>query len=175
MKNSLALALLVASFALPGCATTDLPTSGLFGDYGAFERRGPDMLVQRVASAEELARYRRVRVDRVHLYLAPGSAGRALPVGVQRSLATSLRDALRDELGAHYDLIQDIAQLTPDTLRVRATITDVQPSDRETREVGSATVELEIVDAPALGQLARTLALELGRDAPDELEARGVH
>lgn len=73
------------------------------------------MLVQRSASTEKLARYRRIRVDRVHLDLAPGSAGRA-------------------------------------------------------REVASATVDLEVVDALTGDRLAAAVARRPARDVTASME-----
>lgn len=160
----------LAALLLAGCTSSDLRPSEWLGPDSGFESRGPDLRVQPPSRGADLARYRRIHVDRVHMFLEPGSAGRALPETVQRSLAAGLRGTLREELGEHYELVQDLGQIDEDVLRIRGVITDLELADPEAGTVASATVEVELVDGVSGERVAAAISRRPARKVTGTVE-----
>lgn len=159
--------------ALAACvSSSDLHESGMLGDTSSFDRRGPDLLVQLLASDEELAAYKRVRIDRVHVFFEPGSEGRALPASSQRLLAKRFGKALRSEVGEHYELVQDLGLVQDDVLRIRVTLTEVKLAETDSGEVTNATVEVEVVDALTGKRVAAAVSRRSAREAPSSADDR---
>ena len=163
--------LLPLVLALAACVSSnDLHESGVLGDTSSFESRGPDLLVQRLASDEQLATYKRVRIDRVHVFFEPGSAGRALPASSQRLLAKRFGRALRSEVGEHYELVQDLGLVQDDVLRIRVTLTEVNLAHKDSDEVANATVEVEVVDALTGQRVAAAVSRRSARETPSSAD-----
>ena len=163
--------LLPLVLALAACVSSnDLHESGVLGDTSSFESRGPDLLVQLLASDEQLATYKRVRIDRVHVFFEPGSAGRALPASSQRLLAKRFGKALRSEVGEHYELVQDLGLVQDDVLRIRVTLTEVNLAHTDSDEVANATVEVEVVDALTGQRVAAAVSRRSARETPSSAD-----
>ena len=125
---------------------------------------------QRLASDEQLATYKRVRIDRVHVFFEPGSAGRALPASSQRLLAKRFGRALRSEVGEHYELVQDLGLVQDDVLRIRVTLTEVNLAHTDSDEVANATVEVEVVDALTGQRVAAAVSRRSARETPSSAD-----
>lgn len=155
-------ALAALALALAACASNAPTSSGLLGDTSSFKARGEGGYAQVLATPEELGRYKRVRIDRVLVFLAPDSAGLELAQETRRNMAGLLQQALRAEIGAHYELVGDRGVLDEDVLRIRAALTDLYPAGAEVEgeivDLSSAQVELEVLDGPTGGRLAAAIA-----------------
>ena len=141
-RTPIRLALLAALVPL-ACQAPPPPTSGLLGDLSVFERRDDDTLVHWAVETEDLARYKRLRLERVSAMLPSGSE---IALASQLEMRKMFATALRRELDYEFDVGERPA---PDTIVVRALIVDVDPGDDEDETPGlaSATIELELLDA----------------------------
>jgi hypothetical protein len=132
-----------------GCASTDLPTSGILGDYSNFKARGDALLVEVVAEPEDLKRYKRIMLDPVLVYLHPDVKADEVMPADQRTVKMLLKAALLEELGRHYDVTTSPLAKGPDVMEIRAALTNASKPKRtdEGVDLGSATIEVEVVDS----------------------------
>ena len=112
---------------LAACKSGGPPTSGFLGSYSGFKQRDDDTLVQELVKPQELARYRRVMVEKVFVYLDPDAGERQISPNDQRVLREMFTDVILDELDERFEVLRDPGDSAADVLLVRAAITNVRP------------------------------------------------
>lgn len=133
MSVSVAAIAVLAVLALAGgggCATTTqepgVEPSGFLVDYSELRpgTGGQSLLVSFDPDAN-FAAYDKVLIDPVTIWMRPGSNIAALPQQDLQRLARQLRDALREQLGLEFEVVEEPG---PGTLRIRSAITEVRKS-----------------------------------------------
>lgn len=163
LRSSLALAasLLLAASA---CRGTPPPHSGLLGDLSAFDRRDKDTWIHWAVDPDDLRGYERMRLDRVSVLLPMGTS---VPPGVQRELRQMLQRALEAELD--YEFVTGELR-TEGTIAARALIVDVQRGVEP--ELGSVTIEFELLDALTGERLFASILRRHARNVTDTTKER---
>ena len=167
------LALAVAGIALTCVASCagGPPTSGLLGDYSGFEKRDDGTLVDQVASASELKRYKRVLLTRSLVYLEPGSTGARISEVDKRTLGRMFDEAIARELDPVFEVVRDPGKRAGDVMTIQAAITDVYPGSPGDggldADLGNATVEVEIVDSVSQERLIAAVSRKHAREYSD--------
>jgi len=131
------------------CTSTDLPTSGILGDYSDFERRGDTLLVDEAAEPGELRRYTKIMLDPVLIYLHPDVQADEVRPADQRTIKMLLKQTLLEELSRHYEVTTSPLAKGPNVMKIRAALTNARRPKRtdEGVDLGSATIEVEVVDS----------------------------
>ena len=132
-----------------GCASTDLPTSGILGDYSGFKARDDSLLVDAVAKPAELRHYTKIMLDPVLVYLHPDVKADEVKPADQRTVKMLLKQTLLDELSRYYEVTTSPLAKGPDVMEIRVALTNARKPKRTDAgvDLGSATIEVEVVDS----------------------------
>jgi hypothetical protein len=160
MSRRTSVLLLVMVLALVACSprtTRQAPavqTSGFLGDYSRLQPGGPGraLLVYRAPDAN-LARYDKVLLDPVTVWRPPGASEAVSRADLQR-LADLLYGMLLSRLRTYYVMVQ---QPGPQTLRIRAALTEATPS--------STSMDIVSQIGPVTGAASRANEMATGTPA----------
>lgn len=172
--------LFAAALLFTACQSSGPPVSGILGDRSVFEKRSDDLLVHQVATEEEFAKYDKVLLEPVLIYLERNSDWSAISPSAQRQFKTLLRDALKRELSKSFEVVFDPGAMAEDVVIVRAAITDVTtPRDgKKGSNLATSTIELELLDGATRKRLVAVVSrstVDTGADTPEEREAEARH
>ena len=166
--------LLVLLALAAGCASTPrLTFSGSLGDYSQLQidSERTDSALWRKPDAP-FANYKKVMIDMPYLYVDPKAGDRRLDPDLKNQLVEEMRAALTERLGAAYLVVKEPG---PDTLRVRAAITNLMPTGKPSQGMTSAVMRVPVtfkeshMEAEALDSLTaeRLLAIADSRRGRD--------
>lgn len=152
---------LVAAALLSGCANQQVTQSGFLAQYTHLKPvSADDRTLQYQKTATDFHRYGSVLIDDVALQLPPAQAA-TLDPGLLAQARADYRTALVQAFSKQYRITTAMA---PGTLRVRAAITGLKPSDPALNAAtilligplsnGGVSTEAEVVDAASGEQLA---------------------
>ena len=122
--------LLVVAFLLGGCAAggmDDVEESGFLVDYSQLTPGGEDRAALTYVDPEvDFKNYDALMFDRVSVWLSPEAENRDVDPAVFKKMSDYFLNALVKAVEDGYTVVD---QPGPNVIRVRAAITDVEPSD----------------------------------------------
>jgi hypothetical protein len=153
-----------------GCAQPTLTYSNFLQDTSKLQVSAdrPDSALWRKPNAP-LTQYRKVMIDEPVIY-ASVNAGAPLNADLKDRLAGEMRAALEEKLGASYLVVREPG---PDTLRVRAAITEVQSTPMTGNSPADVRVpilfteshmEAEVMDSLTVDPLLMLVDSRRGKD-----------
>ncbi len=153
---------LIAVLLLGGCAAgkmDDFEESGFLVDYSQLTPGGEDRAaLTYVDPAVEFKKYDSLMFDRVSVWLSPEAEIRDVDPAVFKIMSDYFLNALVEAVEDGYTVVD---QPGPNVLRVRAAITDVEPSDPVAKSLsvdnigtGGAEAELELLDSMSSERVA---------------------
>jgi len=162
--------LLVLVFLFGGCAAgsrDDVDQSGFLVDYSQLAPGGGDRAALiYVDPIVDFKKYDSLMFDRVSVWLSPEAETRDVDPAVLKKMSDYFRNALVDAVKDGYTVVD---QPGPNVIRVRAAITDVEPSDPVAKAVsvdnigtGGAEAEMELLDSISSERLAAAIDIRAG-------------
>ena len=155
-----------------GCATTSPPDlSGFLGSYEEFDVDPADeSLLWWEQDGFDWSDYRAVLLDPVTIYFDPDAQNREILPDELKKLTDSFREAVIEELGDDYPVVDTPAA---DVLRIRCAITDIIPSNAALNvatsliafvpvDMGGAAIEVEFLNSVTGERLAASVDQKLG-------------
>lgn len=154
--------LLVVALLPGGCAAggmDDVEESGFLVDYSQLQPGGDDQAALRyVKPGVDFRQYDALMFDRVSVWPSPEAESRDTDPAVFKEMSDYFLNALIDAVKDGYKIVD---QPGPKVLRVRAAITDVEPSNPVAKSVsvdnigtGEAEAEFELLDSLSSERLA---------------------
>ena len=154
--------LLMVVLLLCGCAAgsrDDLDQSGFLVDYSQLTPGGEDRAALRyVKQGVDFKQYDALMFDRVSVWLSPEAENRDVDPAVFKIMSDYFLDSLVKAVEDGYTVVD---QPGPNVIRVRAAITDVEPSDPVAKALsvdnigtGGAEAEIELLDSMSSERLA---------------------
>jgi hypothetical protein len=154
--------LLIAVFLLGGCAAVsmdDVEESGFLVDYSQLTPGGEDRAALTYVDPEvDFKQYDSLMFDRVSVWLSPEAENRDVDPAVFKKMSDYFLNALVKAVEDGYTVVD---QPGPNVIRVRAAITDVEPSDPVAKAIsvdnigiGGAEAEMELLDSMSSERLA---------------------
>ncbi len=154
--------LLVVVFLLGGCAAggmDDVEKSGFLVDYSQLTPGGEDRAALTYVDPDvDFKNYDALMFDRVSVWLSPEAEIRDVDPAVFKKMSDYFRHALVKAVEDGYTVVD---QPGPNVIRVRAAITDVEPSDPVAKALsvdnigtGGAEAEIELLDSMSSERLA---------------------
>jgi len=154
--------LLVVVFLLGGCAAggmDDVEESGFLVDYSQLTPGGEDRAALTYVDPDvDFKNYDALMFDRVSVWLSPEAETRDVDPAVFKKMSDYFRHALVKAVEDGYTVVD---QPGPNVIRVRAAITDVEPSDPVAKALsvdnigtGGAEAEIELLDSMSSERLA---------------------
>lgn len=147
--------LLIVVFLLGGCAAgkmDDFEESGFLVDYSQLTPGGEDRAaLTYVDPGVDFKKYDSLMFDRVSVWLSPEAENRDVDPAVFKKMSDYFRNALVEAVEDGYTVVD---QPGSNVIRVRAAITDVEPSDPVAKSLsvdnigtGGAGAEMELLDS----------------------------
>jgi len=154
--------LLISVILLGGCAAgrmDDVEESGFLVDYSQLTPGGEDRAaLTYVKPGVDFKKYDAIMFDRVSVWLSPEAETRGIDPAVFKKMSDYFQNALIDAVKDGYTVVD---QPGANVLRVRAAITDVEPSNPVAKAVsvdnmgtGGAEAEFELLDSMSSERLA---------------------
>ena len=154
--------LLIAVFLLGGCAAVsmdDVEESGFLVDYSQLTPGGEDRAALTYVDPDvDFKKYDSLMFDRVSVWLSPEAENREVDPAVFKKMSDYFLNALVKAVEDGYTVVD---QPGPSVIRVRAAITDVEPSDPVAKAIsidnigiGGAEAEMELLDSMSSERLA---------------------
>jgi hypothetical protein len=154
--------LLVVVFLLGGCAAgqmDDVEQSGFLVDYSLLTPGGEDRAALTYVDPKvDFKNYDSLMFDRVSVWLSPEAETRDVDPAVFVKMSDYFRNSLVKAVEDGYTVVD---QPGPNVIRVRAAITDVEPSDPVAKALsvdnigtGGAEAEIELLDSMSSERLA---------------------
>ena len=154
--------LLIVALLLGGCAAgkmDDFEESGFLVDYSQLTPGGEDRAALTYVDPDvDFKKYDSLMFDRVSVWLSPEAENRDVDPAVFKKMSDYFRNALIEAVEDGYTVVD---QPGPNVIRVRAAITDVEPSDPVAKAVsvdnigtGGAEAEIELLDSISSERLA---------------------
>ena len=154
--------LLIAVFLLGGCAAVsmdDVEESGFLVDYSQLTPGGEDRAALTYVDPDvDFKKYDSLMFDRVSVWLSPEAENRDVDPAVFKKMSDYFLNALVKAVEDGYTVVD---QPGPNVIRVRAAITDVEPSDPVAKAIsvdnigtGGAEAEIELLDSMSSERLA---------------------
>ena len=154
--------LLIVVFLLGGCAAgsmDEFEPSGFLVDYSQLTPGGEGRAALTYVDPEvDFKNYDSLMFDRVSVWLSAEAENREIDPAVLKEMSDYFLNALVDAVKDGYSVVD---QPGPNVLRVRAAITDVEPSDPVAKAVsvdnigtGGAEAEFELLDSMSSERLA---------------------
>jgi len=154
--------LLISVILLGGCAAgrmDDVEESGFLVDYSQLTPGGEDRAaLTYVKPGVDFKKYDTIMFDRVSVWLSPEAETRGIDPAVFKKMSDYFQNALIDAVKDGYTVVD---QPGANVLRVRAAITDVEPSNPVAKAVsvdnmgtGGAEAEFELLDSMSSERLA---------------------
>ena len=154
--------LLIAVFLLGGCAAVgmdDVEESGFLVDYSQLTPGGEDRAALTYVDPDvDFKKYDSLMFDRVSVWLSPEAENRDVDPAVFKKMSDYFLNALVKAVEDGYTVVD---QPGPNVIRVRAAITDVEPSDPVAKAlsvdnigIGGAEAEMELLDSMSSERLA---------------------
>jgi hypothetical protein len=154
--------LLVVVFLLGGCAAggmDDVEESGFLVDYSQLTPGGEDRAALTYVDPDvDFKNYDALMFDRVSVWLSPEAEIRDVDPAVFKKMSDYFLNALVKAVEDGYTVVD---QPGPNVIRVRAAITDVEPSDPVAKALsvdnigtGGAEAEIELLDSMSSERLA---------------------
>lgn len=154
--------LLIAALLLGGCAAgkmDDFEESGFLVDYSQLTWGGENRAALTYVDPEvDFKKYDSLMFDRVSVWLSPEAENREVDPAVLKKMSDYFRNALVEAVKDGYTVVD---QPGPNVIRVRAAITDVEPSDPVAKALsvdnigtGGAEAEIELLDSTSSERLA---------------------
>ena len=155
--------LLILVFLLGGCAAGRMDDvaeeTGFLVDYSQLTPGGEDRAALTYVDADvDFKKYDALMFDRVSVWLSPEAENRDVDPAVFKKMSDYFRQALVKAVEDGYAVVD---QPGPNVIRVRAAITDVEPSDPIAKAVsvdhigtGGAEAEMELLDSMSSERLA---------------------
>jgi hypothetical protein len=170
--------LLVVVFLSGGCAAggmDDVEESGFLVDYSQLTPGGEDRAALTYVDPEvDFKNYDALMFDRVSVWLSPEAENRDVDPAVFKKMSDYFLNALVKAVEDSYTVVD---QPGPNVIRVRAAITDVEPSDPVAKALsvdnigtGGAEAEIELLDSMS----SERLAAAVDRRQGDQPASRGV-
>jgi hypothetical protein len=141
--------LVVLLLALAGCATTEqtrsVEPSGFLGDYSQLQpgKSGQALLVY-IDPAADFSRYDEVVVEPVTIWTGAGSDPVDVPRQELQRLADYLEASMREQLALEFKVVEERG---PETLRIRAAITEARKSKVVLDVVSAALPPVRLLSA----------------------------
>ena len=165
--------LLTGALLLGGCATggmNDVEESGFLVDYSQLTPGGEDRAALTYVDPDvDFKKYDSLMFDRVSVWLSPEAENRDVDPAVFKKMSDYFLNAL---IGAVEDGYTVVDQPGPNVIRVRAAITDVEPSDPVAKAIsvdnigiGGAEAEMELLDSMSSERLAAAVDSRRGGKA----------
>ena len=165
--------LLTGALLLGGCATggmNDVEESGFLVDYSQLTPGGEDRAALTYVDPDvDFKKYDSLMFDRVSVWLSPEAENRDVDPAVFKKMSDYFLNAL---IGAVEDGYTVVDQPGPNVIRVRAAITDVEPSDPVAKAIsvdnigiGGAEAEMELLDWMSSERLAAAVDSRRGGKA----------
>lgn len=192
--NVLRIAGVVLALGLAPLARADNPS---FGEYKAKgfltsysnikAKEGEDRVYRYVNPAVDASRYKKLMIERIRIWLKPGSEENGIDPAELKELVDYFHAAIVDAVKDSYPVVEEPG---PDVLRVRIAVTDVVPNKVEasvvslvvpylwvseagagaakgaagsTPFVGEATIEFEALDSAGGEQVAAYIGTRIGK------------
>jgi len=154
--------LLILVFLLDGCAAgrmDDFEESGFLIDYSQLTAGDEDRAKLIYVDPDvDFKKYDSLMFDRVSVWLSPKAENRDIDPVVFKKMSDYFRNALVEAVKDSYTVVD---QPGPNVIRVRAAITDVEPSNPVAKAVsvdnigtGGAEAEMELLDSMSSERLA---------------------
>lgn len=154
--------LLIVVLLLGGCAASSMnefEPSGFLVDYSQLTHGGEGRAaLTYVDPGVDFKKYDSLMFDRVSVWLSPEAENRDIDPVVFKEMSDYFLNALVDAVKDRYSVVD---QPGPNVLRVRAAITDVEPSDPIAKALsvdnigtGGAEAEFELLDSMSSERLA---------------------
>lgn len=170
--------LLVVVLLFGGCAAggmDDVEESGFLVDYSQLTPGGEDRAALTYVDPEvDFKNYDALMFDRVSVWLSPEAENRDVDPAVFKKMSDYFLNALVKAVEDGYTVVD---QPGPNVIRVRAAITDVEPSDPVAKALsvdnigtGGAEAEIELLDSMS----SERLAAAVDRRQGDQPASRGV-
>ena len=167
-------AVLTIAIVLPfliGCGGV-FKESGFLSDYSRLTEDGGDL---RYMNTKAAAKYSKLIIDPVQVYLYDSSKKKDIGAVTLRRLANTMQNALITQLQGNYQIV---SQPGPGIARLRVAVTDIKkntvvlnviPQTRMTGiGMGGASMEAELVDSQTKQQLAAVIQTD--KQSPLSLE-----
>ena len=154
--------LLISVLLLSGCAAgrmDDVGESGFLVDYSQLTPGDGDRAALTYVDPDvDFKKYDALMFDRVSVWLSPVAETREVDPAVFKKMSDYFLNALVEAVKDGYTVVD---QPGPNVIRVRAAITDVEPSDPVAKAVsvdnigtGGAEAEIELLDSMSSERLA---------------------